>query len=251
MKLVIAVLIACLMLLACGCGGLTANNARGYNGPDVSGTWEIIAKSTIVPGNTLLVESNFVRDDSRVSASGSSILLLGFPNGASEGIAANIAGLCPGNGADSFSATLSNNGSITYSLSEGGSLSAGLGSVTSTSMQGTYQEVSGACPDSGTFSGTLVRSFDQLSFTTCDMPNAPYIDTITVAEKQDHSLVVSGNHNGGIPYTLNGYRLGKVMNLTGDIDGQTTHLYAYLFDGNSLYIYDTGGQWLALCANPK
>lgn len=247
MKVIVSTLIALLILLFCSCGGLTSNNT--FTGPHVSGTWELIATSTTVPGNTLLVESNLAQDGSKVSASGSSILLIGFSGGA-LGNTAHLKGLCPGNGEDSIAATLSNDGSLSYSLNEGGTTFSGSGSSTSSVMSGTYS-AAGTCADSGTFAGILIPSFDMVSFTTCVMPNAPFIGTASIAEKPDRSVIVSGTYGGGTPYILNGQRLGKVMTLTGNFNGQTTQLFAYLYDGNSLYIYDENGQWLGLCSNSK
>jgi hypothetical protein len=250
-KTVIVALTTYLAILVCGCGGLAANNSPGFTGPNVSGTWEIAETSTAVPGNTLLVETNFTQNGSKVSATGASILLLGFTNGASEDTAMYLGGLCSGSGVDSLAATIGNDGSIGYSLNEGGNLFSGTGNTTSSTMSGLYQETSGTCADSGTLTGILVPSFDQLSFAACNMSSAPYIESTSVSEQENHSVVVSGTYNGGIPYTLDGDRLGKVMNLAGDIDGQTTHVYAYLYNGDNLYIYDESGNWLGLCSNPK
>jgi len=250
MRLLIVTLLTGLLLLFSGCGGLAAQSSGEFTGPNVSGTWEIVATSTSAPGNSLLMETNFAQSGSAVSATSKSILLVGFPNGGGgAGDAAYIGGLCPANGTDGITATLTNSGSLKYSLSEGGNMFSGTGVATTKTMSGTYQSGAGTCSDSGTFVGTQIPTLDQLNFSSCGNQQEPYIETAAVAEKLDHTLSLSGTYNG-TPFTLSGSRLGNVMNVTGDLNGQTTHVYVYFSQGNNLFVYDEKGQWLSqLCMN--
>lgn len=242
MKFIIVLL---LIFITSGCGSnqnaatsttstTSTTGTSSFTGPSVAGAWEFTLSSTTVPNNTLLVEANLQQNLGNVSASGNSILLMSTPTG----LATHIGGLCPGNGTDSLSATINGN-SITYSLNEGGNTFSATGTVTTSSMSGTYKWDSGTCPDEGTFTAAVIGSYDKYTFNGCRWPD-PCINSATISESSDHTVIVSGQYNG-LPFTLSGYRVGNAMVLSGYMNNQMMKFYTYLLQGSELYFYDENG----------
>lgn len=158
------------LFLAAGCGGGSVGGpAPAQTTPaavtaTIQGQWQVIAQSTD-GGTGVLIETNLSQSGSNVSAAKSSVVLIqGAP-----GTYAGLGGECD-NGAlgnDSIQATVSGQ-TLSFTLTESGSLGTGTSTGTATISSNGTQITSGtyttpaACGfqmDSGTFTGAVVQPF--------------------------------------------------------------------------------------------
>jgi hypothetical protein len=246
----IPLLMSSLIMIGCGGGGSSSNQAPGI--PSIQGKYETVAQSTTYPGKALLIEATVMEDGSgNIQSSGSHILLggAGWPFNPDSG---NIwlGGNCQGyeNGA-SLSGTVNANNSVTLTLNENGNLFNTTGTISNNQITGTYQSPNGStCSDNGAFASTKLLVRLSGSFST--QSNGGFFHsfsgvTASLSEDSAHNMTVIGMADG-TPYTLTGVVAGNAFSANGDMAGQSVH-YLGLFQPTpvstgktgQLYFYDS------------
>jgi hypothetical protein len=234
-----SILVVMMLVLAMACSG--RNTLR----PSVSGAYEFVVTSNVTHGVTL-VEANLGTGGSQISASGpNQVQILTF-----EKKIWYLNGVCPGAtpGQNSIAATISGN-DVALTFNEGGNALPTQGTVTGTTIQGSYSITGSTCPDlqgvigfppgfdqggfianqvpalAGTFSGTL------------NLPEGTDNAALTLTENPDGSLTVSAALTGLVDngtFTLTGSAVGNVMFVSGPVNGSTLSLFGY-FDRAGVY----------------
>lgn len=222
--------------LAIGCGGGSSSSSNSSNpssSQGISGSYEFVATSSTTSGSITLIEANLTANGAQSSASGSNQVQT----------ATNLNGLWYVNGACSSSSPGQNsitgtvNGSsITLAFNEGGNTFTGQGTVSGTSVSGTYSGTNSNCSDSGTFTGTQVPNLAGTFSGTLNFPSGADQVTATLTEGSNNSLTVqttlSGTDNGS--FTFSGSAVANVMFVSGSVNGNPFALFGYL-DGSGTY----------------
>jgi hypothetical protein len=249
------------MLLIAGCGGgSVATPVSSSPTPvtptaaNVQGQWQVIAQSTN-GGTGVLIETNLAQSGTSVTAATSSVVLIqGVP-----GTYTGLGGACDHGalGDDSIQATVSGQ-TLSFTLTEAGSLGTGTSTGTATVSSDGTQITSGsytmpaACgflADSGTVTGAVIKPF---SGTFAGMlANGSTTDAVTVTISQsNYNLNVTGTDNGA-PFTLSGTVVGATFHVTGTIAGRSVE-YVGLYEtvANDFRVYDTSFNSLGVL-NPQ
>lgn len=230
---------------ACG-GGKSSNSSsstESANPAAISGSWEFVASSS-TDGSTTLIETNLTASGTQVSASGPSQVQTAtyFEN------AWYVNGACvsPSAGQNSVSGMASGN-SLSVTFNEGGNVFTGEGTVTGTTISGSYSGTSADCSDSGTFTGTLVPELSGTFSGNLGFPDGVDSVVATLSEGSNDSLTVqvalSGADNGS--FTFAGSAVANVAFVSGSIAGSPFSLFgyydaagAYTGTPNSLAVFD-------------
>jgi hypothetical protein len=234
MKNVTSCLFVLVLLLAIGCGGGSSgsgNNSGSTQG--ISGSYEFVATSNTTSGSVTLIEANLTANGAQSSASG--------PNQVQTATHLNglwyVDGACSSSSPGQNSITGTANGtSITLNFNEGGNTFTGQGTVSGTSVSGTYSGTNANCSDSGTFTGTQVPNLAGTFSGTLNFPSGADQVTATLTEGSNNSLTVqttlSGTDNGS--FTFSGSAVANVMFVSGTVNGNPFALFGY-FDSSGTY----------------
>jgi len=237
------------ILLVGGCGGGSVGTpAPVLRTPTatpvtIQGQWQVVAQSAD-GGTGVLIETNLTQSGSNVLAAKSSVVLI-------QGVPETYTGLggeCD-NGAlgnDSIQATVTGQ-TLSFTLTESGSLGTGTSTGTATISSNGTQITSGtyttpaACGfqmDSGTLTGAVIQPF---SGTFAGMlANGSTTNAVTATISQsNYNLSVTGTANG-TPFTLSGTVVGATFNVAGTIAGQSVqYVGLYETSTNDFRVYDT------------
>jgi hypothetical protein len=208
-------------------------SSQEVSGQEVSGAWEFAANSTTTSGSTTLIEADLAANGAQTSASGASqvqtatyLNSLWYVNGSCTS---------PSPGQNSISGSVSGS-SISLTFNEGGNTFAGQGTLSGTTISGTYSGTNSGCSDSGTFTATQVPSLAGTFSGTLVFPNGSDQVTATLTEGSNYALTfqttLSGTDNGD--YTFTGSAVGNVAFVSGSINGSSFHLFGY-FDASGTY----------------
>src|SRR5580704_527834 len=234
------------LLFLTGCTSLTSTTTTTTPIPQIAGAWEITAKSDEQQGYSTLIEGNLQQGS---AASGSAAITAAGDNqlvliGEHPSGGLFFGGLCPGTAVENLTGTLSTFGTLTLTLTEGGSIYTLAGTVNASgqSMSGTYTFLSGSCPDNGAFTGVQVSALagtyaGTLNFTNGNSDSA----TATLSESGPASftvgLTLTGADNTTI--TLTGLVVGNSFSVQGALAGDVVSYYGYYSIGEkSIYLVD-------------
>lgn len=224
------------LLLAIGCGGgssSSSNNSNSGSSQGISGSYEFVATSSTTSGSTTLIEANLTASGAQSGATGpSQVQTATYLNGVWY-----VNGACssssPGQNSITGTATGAN---ITLTFNEGGNIFTGQGTVSGTTISGTYSGTNPDCSDSGTFTGALVPNLAGTFSGTLNFPSGPDQVTATLTEGSNYSLTVqttlSGTDNGN--FTFSGSAVANVMFVSGSVNGNAFSLFGY-FDDKGTY----------------
>ncbi len=208
-----------------------ASNSGSAQG--ISGAYEFVASSSTTGGSKTLIEANLSASGAQSSANG--------PNQVQT--ATNLNGIWYVNGAcssaspgqNSISGTVTGS-NITLTFNEGGNVFTGQGTLSGTTVSGTYAGSNSNCSDSGTFTGTQVPNLSGTFSGTLNFPSGADHVQATLTEGSDHSLTVqttlTGADNGN--FTFSGTAVANVMFVSGSINGNSFSLFGY-FDSSGIY----------------
>ena len=198
----------------------------------IAGSYEFAAKSS-TSGSTTLIEANLTANGAQSNASGpSQVQTATYVNGLWY-----VNGACPSSspGQNSVVSTVSGD-SITLTFNEGGNVFTGQGTVSGTTVSGSYSGTNPGCTDSGTFTGTQVPPLGGTFSGTLNSNLGPYQVTATLTEGTGSSLTVqatlTGAYNGN--FTFSGSAVANVMFVSGTVDGTAFSLFGY-FDSKGTY----------------
>jgi hypothetical protein len=211
---------------------VTLTVETGTESAGIAGSYEFAAISS-TNGSTTLIETNLTANGAQSNASGSTQVQtatyidgLWYVNGAC---------LSSSPGQNSILSTVSGN-SITLTFNEGGNIFTGQGTVSGSTISGTYSGSSPDCPDSGTFTGTLVPSLAGTFSGRLNFPSGSDQVTATLTEGSNYSLTVQttlvGADNGN--FTFSGSAVANVMFVSGSVNGNPFSLFGY-FDSSGRY----------------
>lgn len=231
----LSVLVILLLVTSCGgngSGGSSSGNGGSGSPQGISGAWEFVAKSS-VDGSTTLIEADLSANSSQTSATGPNQVQTAtyFDN------AWYVNGACPSAspGQNSVSGTVTGS-NISLTFNEGGNVFTGQGSVSGTTVSGSYSGTSPNCPDSGTFTGTQVPDLSGTFSGTLFFISGTDQVTATLTEGNNYSLtvqtVLSGADNGN--FTFSGSAVANVMFVSGTVSGGSFSLFGY-FDKAGTY----------------
>jgi hypothetical protein len=148
-----------------------------------------------------------------------------------------VNGACssPSPGQNSITGTVTGT-SITLNFNEGGNTFTGQGTVSGTSVSGTYSGTNSNCSDSGTFTGTRVPNLAGTYAGTLNFASGSDQVTATLTEGSGNSLTVqttlSGTDNGN--FMFSGSAVANVMFVSGSVNGNPFALFGY-FDSTGTY----------------
>src|ERR1035441_1801627 len=202
------------LLFAFGCGGGSNSSSSGSQG--LSGSYEFVATSNTGPKT--LLETNLSANGANTSASGpSQVQVATYSNGFWY-----VNGVCssPSPGQNSVSGMVNGN-SVSFTFNEGGNVFTGQGTVSGTTVSGTYTGANAGCTDSGTFTGTQVAALGGTFSGTLNSNLGSYQATTTLTEGTGNSLTVqatlTGAYNG--TFTFSGSAVANVMFVSGTVEG--------------------------------
>jgi hypothetical protein len=237
------------ILLVGGCGGGSVSTpAPAPTTPTaapatVQGQWQVVAQS-MDGGTGVLIETNFSQNGSNVQAAKSSVVLIQGVPGTYSGLGGECDNGALGN--DSIQATVSGQ-TLSFTLTESGSLGTGTSTGTATISSNGTQITSGtyttpaACGfqmDSGTLTGALVQPFSGTFAGMLAIGSTSDAVTMTISQS-NYNLSVTGAANG-TPFTLTGTVVGATFNVSGTIAGQSVqYVGLYETSANDFRVYDT------------
>jgi hypothetical protein len=236
MKSSIAVVGLMLLLVGCGGRGPMAGPAAASIA-QISGPWEFVAHSFQQTGYSTLIETNLQESGGTLNANGASqIVLVGVhPTGGLY-----FGGLCPGNGVDALTGSISKANVVSLTLTEGSTAYTFTGSLTgtTTAISGTYAYSSGDCEDNGTFTAQKANALTGTYSGTLILPSGTDAATVTLTETPlsfSVSIALTGANNE--TDTLTGEVVANVFLVQGTVAGESVSYYGY-YDvlENSLYL---------------
>jgi hypothetical protein len=205
--------ILCLFLCcAAGCGGGSSNGGSGnpiQQNADISGAWQAVATSNSQGNPQVLVEANVTEANGAVSANASAFI----GTCAGSGVGGTIVGTVSGN-------------SISLNSSFEGETTVLSGTVSGSSMSGTYT-ATGVCLDSGTWNATkmplLAGNYAGNLFSNSN-PAQPI--PVTASLSTSASFVITGSASVSSvcfnQFTLTGTQIGGAGAITAtDPQGDT------------------------------
>jgi hypothetical protein len=121
-------------------------------------------------------------------------------------------------------------------FNEGGNTYTGQGTISGSSISGSYSATGSNCPDSGTFTGVVVPALGGTFSGTLDFPTGPDQVAATLTEGSGNSLTVqttlTGTDNGN--FNFSGSAVANVMFVSGTVSGNPFSLFGY-FDSSGTY----------------
>src|SRR5579872_4101044 len=187
--------IALALTASLGCGD---NGAFITSSSPVSGAYELVVTSNVT-GSTTLVETNLMANGTQSAASGpSQAQILAFENKTWY-----VNGICVGStpGQNSVNIGVSSDHNVSLTLNDGGNSIAGQGSLTGTTLSGSYSVSGSSCPDltgilgfpngydSGGFVGNPVPSLSGTFAGALNLPQGVENVVLTLHENADSSLI--------------------------------------------------------------
>jgi len=225
--------VALCFVLACGGSNSSGSSGSGTGSGGIAGSYEFVATSNQTLGSTTLIEANLTANGSNSSASGANqVQTATYLNDVWY-----VNGACPSSseGQNSVSGLMSGN-SITLTFNEGGNVFTGQGTVTGTTVTGTYSGSNANCSDAGSFTGTLVPSLSGTLSGTLFFSYGLDNVTATLTEGSGNALTfqttLSGADNGN--FTFSGTAVANVMFVSGSVGGNSFSLFGY-FDKTGAY----------------
>jgi hypothetical protein len=224
----------------------TSNSANVALLPSIAGAWEfkLFSSTGTLSGMEVALQEGQVltngmyQPDGAISASGTQMAFVTLDSG--TGLVSGFRGYCPaaGTSANTLSGAITTFGSplSNFTFTENGNVF----NVTATlsgdgqSMQGTYASTSPSnCPDSGTFTGTVVSKLSgtytgNLTLPSCSVAGCDSASA-TLSENSSGvatlSLVLTGTDNDTL--TLTGPITGNAFSVQGSFQRQTVVLDGY------------------------
>jgi hypothetical protein len=230
-----SVALVSVLLLSVGCGGgsSSSNSSNSGSSQGISGSYEFAAKSNTTSGATTLIEANLSANGAQSNASGPSQVQTATNVNGTWYVNGDCASSSAGQNSITGTVTGSN---ITLTFNEGGNVFTGQGTVSGTTVSGTYSGTNSNCSDAGTFTGTQVPSLAGTFSGTLNFPSGSDQVTATLTEGSGNSLTVqatlSGIDNG--TFTFSGSAVANVMFVSGSVNGNPFALFGY-FDSTGTY----------------
>lgn len=248
-RIAFAIVLATFAVVLTACSGSpssTSSSTAAAVIPNIAGAWEFMLQSstgTLTGMEVALQEgqvlsNNAYLPDGDISASGTQMAFVSFD--ASTGLATGFGGSCAADGASanalSGSFTSLDSAVSNFTFIENGNLFkvTAMLSGDGQSMQGTYASVSSSnCPDSGTFTGTVVPKLSGTYIGTLTLPSCAAAGcdsaSATLSESSSSaatlSLFLTGTDNDTL--TLTGPVTGNAFSVQGSFQGQTLVLDGY------------------------
>jgi hypothetical protein len=248
--------LALLLLFSVGCGG--GNSVV----TPIAGPYEFVVTSNVT-GGTTLVEANMVSNGKQSTAAGpSQVQILTYENKNWY-----LNGVCSGStpGQNMVSAGVTGKSNVALTFDEGGNNLLGSGTLTGTTISGSYTVNGSNCPDlvgipgfpngfdSGGFLGSPTANLAGTFSGVLNLRNGIDDVTITLAENgSNNGLTVNASLTGPAEngtFTLSGSAVGNIMLVSGSVNGQQWSWLGYLdstgrFTGtaNSIQLFDYNTQ---------
>jgi hypothetical protein len=190
---------------------------------DLSGRWEVVATSTMIPGTVSYVEFNATQDGNNFSSTDVQEFIMTDPDTYYSNCVGQPIGSPQGNLHASMSgSTIS--GSFSENSPHGGAIFNFTGKMTSdVSFSGTFTAVgsnTGGCVDAGSFVAIKTAPLSGAYSGLLDYPDGiPRTINLTAAEDSANNLTVTGTAENGavptIPIKLTGRVVGNLVELNG------------------------------------
>jgi len=246
-KAVWALLLGCLLAAWPACSSGKGDPSAAVI-PKISGSWELVATSSQVPGfqtgleinlqqGQIFADGNF-QETGQLSAAGmQQVVAVGTQLDPAGNITSvSFSGACGTAGGGALNGTLDANYNVKLSYNDGGGnvfSAATLLSSDLKTMAGTYtlQSTSG-CTDSGTFTGTQVSKLSgtytgQLILPDGTTDNASATLSESSASKFSANLIISGTDNTSL--TLSGVVTGNAFSGQGTFQSSSVAYYGYFY----------------------
>jgi hypothetical protein len=217
-------LLVCLFAVAVlelGCNAMKQAGDSTKPAFDLSGSWEVVATSTMNPGIVSYVEYNATQQGSTVSAPVQEFIV-----GASVSSLANCLGITPGHPQGNFTATVGSDniqGTYTETSPTGGSASFTINAplTSTTTFAGNYTPANGlppGCVDLGTYVATKTAPLSGTYSGPLTYPDGSRETMSLTATEDSGYMTVTGTAAGG--------QSDGPINLTGNVIGNLAELHS-------------------------
>jgi hypothetical protein len=219
------------VLYSTGCG---ESNSSSFSAASqgISGAYEFVAQSSVTGAKTL-IEANLSAAGAGTSASGpQQVQTATYSLGTWY-----VNGFCssPWPGQNGITGTV-NGSNISLAFSEGGNMFNAMGTVSGTTVSGSYSGTNSNCSDSGTFTATKVPTLGGTFSGTLTFPSGSDQVTATLTESSGNVLTVQTALTGADMgnFSFSGSAVANVMFVSGTVKGNTISLFGY-FDSHGTY----------------